>query len=112
MPLLRAGRARVVTLTSVAARVGGIDWDDLQGERRYAPVRAYNSSKPANLLFALELDRRGTARGWHMTSMAAHPGTTLTKLYASGPNLGRTRPARHEALVERLARCAWGVSSQ
>ncbi|MFF5089075.1 hypothetical protein [Streptomyces niveus] len=39
--------------------------------------------------------------------MAAHPGTTLTKLYASGPNLGRTRPARHEALVERLAR--WGL---
>ncbi|MGW8670355.1 SDR family oxidoreductase [Streptomyces niveus] len=110
MPLLRAGRARVVTLTSVAARVGGIDWDDLQGERRYAPVRAYSSSKLANLLFALELDRRSTARGWRITSMAAHPGTTLTKLYASGPNLGRTRPARNAALVERLAR--WGLVVQ
>ncbi|MEV8398338.1 SDR family oxidoreductase [Streptomyces niveus] len=110
MPLLRAGRARVVTLTSVAARVGGIDWDDLQGVRRYAPVRAYSSSKLANLLFALELDRRSTARGWRITSMAAHPGTTLTKLYASGPNLGRTRPARHAALVERLAR--WGLVVQ
>ncbi|MEV8344159.1 hypothetical protein [Streptomyces niveus] len=110
MPLLHAGRARVVTLTSVAARVGGIDWDDLQGERRYAPVRAYSSSKLANLLFALELERRSTARGWRITSMAAPPGTTLTKLYASGPNLGRTRPACHEALVERLAR--WGLVVQ
>lgn len=71
---------------------GGFDWDDLQGGRRYAPVRAYSSSKLANLLFALELDRRSTARGWRITSMAAHPGTTLTRLYASGPNLGRTRP--------------------
>lgn len=110
LPLLRAGRARVVTLTSVAARFGGIDWDDLQGQRRYAPVRAYSLSKLANLLFALELDRRSTANGWQIASMAAHPGTTLTNLYASGPNLGRTRPARHEALVERFAR--WGLFVQ
>lgn len=110
LPLLRAGRARVITLTSAAARMGIIDWDDLQGESRYAPVRAYNLSKLANLLFALELDRRSAASGWRIASMAAHPGTTLTNLYASGPNLGRTRPARHEALVERLAR--WGLFVQ
>lgn len=107
LPLLRAGRARVTTVTSSAARGGRIDWDDLQSERRYAPVRAYNLSKLANLLFALELDRRSAAGGWGIVSNAAHPGTTLTNLYASGPNLGRSRPAPHERIMSRLAR--WGV---
>ncbi|MFE4829283.1 SDR family oxidoreductase [Streptomyces sp. NPDC056672] len=107
LPLLRAGRARVTTMTSSAARAGRIDWDDLQSEKRYSPVRAYNLSKLANLLFALELERLSTASGWDIVSNAAHPGTTLTNLYASGPNLGRTRPAPHEAIMKRLA--GWGV---
>lgn len=107
MPLLRAGRARVTTITSSAARSGRINWDDLQSEQRYAPVRAYNLSKLANLLFALELDRLSTANGWGIVSNAAHPGTTSTNLYGSGPNLGRSRPAPHEAIMKRLAR--WGV---
>ncbi|MCX5087603.1 SDR family oxidoreductase [Streptomyces sp. NBC_00365] len=107
MPLLRAGRARVTTMTSSAARSGRIDWDDLQSEKRYSPVRAYNLSKLANLLFALELDRLSTVGGWEIVSNAAHPGTTLTNLYASGPNLGRTRPAPYEAIMKQLAR--WGV---
>jgi hypothetical protein len=54
----RAGRARVTTVSSSAARFGRLEWDDLQAERRYSPVRAYNASKLANLLFGLELDRR------------------------------------------------------
>ncbi|MFD7973829.1 SDR family oxidoreductase [Streptomyces clavifer] len=107
LPLLRAGRARVTTVTSSAARNGTIDWDDLQSEKRYAPVRAYGRSKLANLLFALELNRRSTAGGWGIVGNAAHPGTTLTNLYASGPNLGRARPAPHQAVIERLAR--WGL---
>ncbi|MEV0220950.1 SDR family oxidoreductase [Streptomyces sp. NPDC050704] len=107
MPLLRAGQARVTTVTSSAARGGKIDWDDLQSERRYSPVRAYGLSKLANLLFALELDRLSTAGGWGIVSNAAHPGTTLTNLYASGPNLGRARTAPHEAIMKRLAR--WGL---
>ncbi|MFD8213607.1 SDR family oxidoreductase [Streptomyces sp. NPDC059697] len=107
MPLLRAGRARVTTITSSAARGGRINWDDLQSERHYSPVRAYNLSKLANLLFALELDRLSTANEWGIVSNAAHPGTTLTNLYASGPNLGRSRPAPHETIMKRLAR--WGV---
>jgi NAD(P)-dependent dehydrogenase (short-subunit alcohol dehydrogenase family) len=106
MPLLQAGQARVTTITS-SARSGRINWDDLQSERRYSPVRAYNLSKLGNLLFALELERRSAANGWGIVSNAAHPGTTLTNLYASGPNLGRSRPAPFEAIMKRLTR--WGV---
>ncbi|GLW12550.1 oxidoreductase [Microtetraspora sp. NBRC 13810] len=104
LPLLRAGRARVTTMSSSAARMGSIDWADLQSERKYSPIASYNLSKLANLMFGLELDRRGRAAGWEIVSNVAHPGTTLTHLYAYGPNLGRTRPSRQESVMRRLAR--------
>jgi NAD(P)-dependent dehydrogenase (short-subunit alcohol dehydrogenase family) len=107
LPLLSRGHARVTTVTSSAARTARLDWADLQSERKYGAVKAYGQSKLADLLFALELDRRSRAAGWGIVSNAAHPGTTLTGLYAAGPNLGRARPAPHEALMTRLAR--WGV---
>lgn len=107
LPLLRAGQARVTTITSSAARQARLNWADLQSERKYSPVRAYGQSKLAELMFALELDRRSRDAGWGIAGNAAHPGTTLTGLYAAGPNLGRDRPAPHEAIMTRLAR--WGV---
>jgi NAD(P)-dependent dehydrogenase (short-subunit alcohol dehydrogenase family) len=110
LPLLSAGGARVTTMTSSAARHGRLNWADLQSERAYAPVRAYNQSKLANLMFALELDRRSRAHGWGIVSNAAHPGTTLTGLYGAGPNLGRDKPSPIEAIMDRLAR--WGLLVQ
>ncbi|WP_346535465.1 SDR family oxidoreductase [Micromonospora sp. DPT] len=110
LPLLRAGQARVTTMSSSAARYAKIDWHDLQSERKYSAVRAYNLSKLATLHFGLELDRRSRAAGWGITSNVAHPGTTLTNLYASGPNLGRSRPSVHEAVMRRLLR--WGLFVQ
>jgi NAD(P)-dependent dehydrogenase (short-subunit alcohol dehydrogenase family) len=110
LPILSAGRARVTTMTSSAAWHGRLNWTDLQSEQAYAPVRAYNQSKLANLMFALELDRRSRAQGWGIVSNAAHPGTTLTGLYGAGPNLGREKPSPIEAVMRRLAR--WGVLVQ
>ena len=110
LPQLRAGRARVTTMTSSAARTAKLNWDDLESARGYAAIKAYGQSKLANLLFALELDRRSRAEGWGIVSNAAHPGTTLTGLYTAGPNLGRDKPARLEAIMSRLAR--WGVFVQ
>ncbi|WP_250034663.1 SDR family oxidoreductase [Paractinoplanes maris] len=110
LPQLIAGQARVTTLTSSAARSAKLTWDDLQSVRDYAAIKAYGQSKLANLLFALELDRRSRAGDWGLVSNAAHPGTTLTGLYAAGPNLGRDKPARLEAIMARLAR--WGVFVQ
>ncbi|MEU8165942.1 SDR family oxidoreductase [Micromonospora sp. NPDC049004] len=107
MPLLTAGRARVTTMASSAARSGRLDWDDLQSTHRYGAVRSYNASKLAALHFGLELERRGRAGGWGIVSNVAHPGTTMTNLYASGPNLGRSRPSPHHAVMKRLNR--WGL---
>jgi NAD(P)-dependent dehydrogenase (short-subunit alcohol dehydrogenase family) len=77
--------ARVVTLSSTAHRMGRIAFDNLGGERRYFRWRAYGQSKLANLLFALELDRRLRAAGSSIKSMAAHPGYAATNLQHAGP---------------------------
>jgi NAD(P)-dependent dehydrogenase (short-subunit alcohol dehydrogenase family) len=90
LPLLRRADApRVVTLSSTAARYGRINFDDLQSERKYGAWRAYGQSKLADLLFALELQRRSVANGWGVTSNAAHPGSTHTNLQSTGRNLGK-----------------------
>jgi NAD(P)-dependent dehydrogenase (short-subunit alcohol dehydrogenase family) len=85
LPLLRAaGTARVVTMSSLYARRGRIDFDDLDGTD-YNPRRAYSQSKLANLMFARELDRRSTAGRWGIRSTSAHPGATITNLQTTGP---------------------------
>jgi len=71
LPLLRAADARLTTLSSLAARMGGVNFDDLQREKRYNPTQAYSQSKSSNLMFALELDRRSRAAGWDVVSNAA-----------------------------------------
>jgi NAD(P)-dependent dehydrogenase (short-subunit alcohol dehydrogenase family) len=100
LPLLRAADARVTTLSSLAARMGGVNFDDLQWEKRYNPTQAYSQSKSSNLMFALELDRRSRAAGWGVVSNAAHPGFTKTNLQLSGPSQGRDNPT----LMERFYR--------
>jgi NAD(P)-dependent dehydrogenase (short-subunit alcohol dehydrogenase family) len=79
--------ARVVTLSSTAHRTGRIAFDNLGGDRRYFRWRAYGQSKLANLLFALELDRRLRAAGSTVKSLAAHPGYAATNLQFAGPPL-------------------------
>jgi NAD(P)-dependent dehydrogenase (short-subunit alcohol dehydrogenase family) len=78
--LLVAPHPRVVTVTSAAYRMGRLHFADLQAERRYRPWQAYAASKLANLLFALELDRRARAAGAPLISVAAHPGYAATGL--------------------------------
>ena len=86
LPLLRASDvARTVQLSSTAARLGRIDFDDLDATRSYRPFRSYSQSKLAMLMFALELQRRSDANGWGLRSTAAHPGWAMTDLVANGP---------------------------
>ncbi|NNU36009.1 SDR family oxidoreductase [Rhizobium sophorae] len=86
LPLLkRAKKPRVVTLGSVAARWGAINFDDLQAERGYKPMQVYSQSKLACIMFAFELSRRSEAAGWGVQSLAAHPGISRTDLIPNGP---------------------------
>lgn len=72
---------RVVTLSSGAHRMGKINIDDLNWERRrYGRWAAYGQSKLANLMFAYELQRRLAAAKSPVKSLAAHPGYASTEL--------------------------------
>lgn len=101
LPLLRAGRARVVQLSSIAHRGGRIRLDDLNYETGYRPWLVYQQSKLAMLMFAIELDRRSGANGWGLTSVAAHPGVARTDLIANGPS-------SHGGLMTTLAHSPLG----
>ncbi|PWJ24782.1 NADP-dependent 3-hydroxy acid dehydrogenase YdfG [Branchiibius hedensis] len=104
LPLLEAGRAHVVSQTSVAAARGGINWNDLQWERRYRSGAAYSQSKIAVGLFGLELNRRAGAAGWTLTSNVSHPGVALTGLLTARPEIGRTRDTAGGRVVRVLSR--------
>jgi NAD(P)-dependent dehydrogenase (short-subunit alcohol dehydrogenase family) len=79
--LLSDVTGRVVTVSSTGHRLGTIDFDDLNWERKpYKPWRAYGQSKLANLLFTAELQRRLTEAGSPVLATAAHPGYAATNL--------------------------------
>ena len=74
------GGGRVVIQSSLAHRGGQIDFDNLDGAQGYGRQRFYNQSKLANLLFAMELDRRLRAANSPVTALACHPGIAQTEL--------------------------------
>jgi NAD(P)-dependent dehydrogenase (short-subunit alcohol dehydrogenase family) len=91
--LLRAPAPRVVTIASNSHKGARIDFDDLQSERGYQRLRAYGASKLANLIFALELDRRARAAGSPLMSVAAHPGFAVTNIFRGAGTPGLLMPA-------------------
>lgn len=77
--------ARVVTVSSMAHRNGKLPFEDLHwAQRRYSAARAYAQAKLANLVFALELDRRLRRAGIDALSAAAHPGYAATNIFFAG----------------------------
>lgn len=77
--LAAAGGARVVILSSGGHVMGDVDFDDPNWERRdYDKFVAYGAAKTANILHALEADRRLGDLG--IRSYAVHPGTVATSL--------------------------------
>lgn len=79
-----AERPRIVTIASIAHKRGRINFDDLQYINNYAPMKAYQQSKLANLMLAFELDRRLRTESSPIMSIAAHPGVAHTALFNKG----------------------------
>jgi NAD(P)-dependent dehydrogenase (short-subunit alcohol dehydrogenase family) len=85
--LMHRVTGRVVTVASGAHRMGRIDLEDLNWERRrYQRWPAYGQSKLANLLFTLELQRRLAESGSAVRAVAAHPGWAATELQTRTAN--------------------------
>jgi protochlorophyllide reductase len=72
--------SRVVAVTSQVRRIGRIDFADLHGRARYGRWKAYSQSKFADLIFAVELDRRLRSAKAETIAVAAHPGYAATNL--------------------------------
>ena len=77
--LLRGAPARIVSVSSRGHHLSPVVFDDIHFERRpYDKWSSYGQSKTANILFAVELERRLGSRGVHAN--AIHPGTIATEL--------------------------------
>ncbi|MBC8197750.1 MAG: SDR family NAD(P)-dependent oxidoreductase [Candidatus Marinimicrobia bacterium] len=73
-------KSRVVTVSSLYHRLGKINFEDINSGRKYHPVKAYQQSKLANLLFTFELDLKLKENNIDTISVASHPGWTATNL--------------------------------
>ncbi|WCT57747.1 oxidoreductase [Paenibacillus kyungheensis] len=82
--LLATPHARIVTLSSIAAYAGKIDFDNLDGSKGYRSFKFYSQSKLANMLFARELQLRLAQNQVDTISVACHPGFTHTNLASRG----------------------------
>ena len=93
-PLMAPG-SRLICLSSAGHRYSDVDLDDPNFEHAsYDPMVAYGRSKTANVLFAVEFDRRHKAQGIRAT--AVHPGGIMTEL---GRHLA---PGELEAQLEKI----------
>jgi NAD(P)-dependent dehydrogenase (short-subunit alcohol dehydrogenase family) len=80
LPALKsAGKARVVSLSSLGHRRSEVHFDDINFRQRpYDPWLAYGQSKTANILFAVGMTQRFSADG--ISTNAVHPGGIMTGL--------------------------------
>ncbi|MDO9152492.1 MAG: oxidoreductase [Paludibacter sp.] len=82
-PLKNTPGSRVVNVSSLAHRLGVMDFDNLlyEGAKDYNPMKSYGRSKLENLLFTFELQRYFEANGFDTIAVAAHPGVSNTNLF-------------------------------
>jgi NAD(P)-dependent dehydrogenase (short-subunit alcohol dehydrogenase family) len=85
---------RVVTIASIAHKRTHLELEDLQSARAYSPMRAYQQSKLANLMLALEMSRRLSKVNSSILSVAAHPGVASTALFRTDGRSGFARALR------------------
>jgi NAD(P)-dependent dehydrogenase (short-subunit alcohol dehydrogenase family) len=79
--------ARIITVTSMLHKKGTINFDAFTGFEKYSAQTAYNQSKLANVLFAVELAKR--LEGTNVTSNTLHPGAVATDIIRDIPWLLR-----------------------
>ncbi len=82
--MVKVPGSRIVTVSSIAHRGGRIHFDNLTLKGEYGRQKAYAQSKLANLMFAIELDRRLQQAGARTRSLACHPGISNTNLAVPG----------------------------
>lgn len=81
--------SRVISQSSVVHEsTKGINFDDINNEKKYNRTEVYAQSKLANLLFVFELNRKFTEHNIDAIALGVHPGYSATNLQSTGPSLG------------------------
>lgn len=120
LDMLKASAPSTI-LNVTAPSTTKLDFDDLQGERRFRSLRAFGASKMGNLLFTFALARQ--LEGGGVTVNAYHPGLVRTDLMRPARipmrwlfgllNRFAVTPERAaEGLVQLAAANAGGTSGQ
>jgi NAD(P)-dependent dehydrogenase (short-subunit alcohol dehydrogenase family) len=97
--LKAAPEARILTIT--APSTTELDFDDLQGEKRFNAFQAFGASKACNLLFTYALARR--LAGTNVTANAIHPGLMKSQLMREAPLPVRWITSQMSSRPERAA---------
>ncbi len=81
--------SRVILQSSVVhENTKGINFEDINNEKKYNRTGVYAQSKLANLLFAFELNRKFQEHNINAIALGVHPGYSATNLQSAGPSLG------------------------
>lgn len=99
--------ARIVSTSSIAHKRGKILFDDINADKQYNTMARYAMSKLANLYFAYELQRRLSAAGDDVISVAAHPGIADTELSRYFPRALMLAAPLFRPLLNTAAQGAW-----
>jgi retinol dehydrogenase-14 len=81
--LKRSAPSRIINVASDAHAYGQVDFENLQGEKKYGGARAYAHSKFENIMFTYELARR--LEGTGVTVNCLHPGAVATGIFRALP---------------------------
>jgi NAD(P)-dependent dehydrogenase (short-subunit alcohol dehydrogenase family) len=109
--LAAAGKARVVVVSSLGHQLGAVDFDDLHFfARPYDPFVAYGQSKTANVLFAVEADRRWASDGIRVNALMPGSIPTALQRHVDPAVLDRMRAARGPSYRQKTI--AQGAATQ
>ena len=102
----RSSRARVVTVSAIAARWRSGRSTDLMSEQKYRSMGAYAKSKRANVVYTLELARR--VSGSPVEAVVIHPGSAVTNLQQHSSGFMRAiTPIANRLLMGSPTGAAW-----
>lgn len=79
--LAKSAPSRIVNVSSSVHHYAKLDFENLQGEKKYGQFQAYSLSKLANVLFTYELARRMNGSG--VTANCMEPGAVYTHFYGN-----------------------------
>lgn len=86
--LVNENGGRIVNVSSNAHTQGVINFDDINSEKKYDPLVAYCQSKLANILFAIELQKKLDGKKKGIITCSLHPGVVRTEISRYAQDVG------------------------